>query len=271
MRIAAWLVLTLAALPAAETPDVREIVRRAAREYERAVHEADAYSYRERMVIRDLDGDGNVKSEEIKTHEYTMIEGSPYRRLLLQNDKPVSPEEAKGQAEALDKTREARRQEPAEVRRKRIREYEERRDRNLPAVREVPDAFNFHLAGTETIDGRPAWVIEGTPRDGYHPKDRRAKLFTGLKGKVWIDQADYQVVKAEGELIEPVYFALFLVRIGKGAWVKVEQTRVAEGLWLPKRIDYQVSARIGFIKSMNEARFASYSAYQKQQTAAPLQ
>jgi len=271
MRALLCLSFVLASLHAANPPDAVEIVRRAAKEYERAVHAVEAYSYRERMVIRDLDGDGRLKSEEIKTHEYTMIEGSPYRRLIMQNDKPVSPEEAKGQTEALEKTRVARREESPEERRKRIKEYQERRDRNLPAVREVPDAFVFRLAGVETIEGRPAWVIEGTPRKGYDPKDRRARLFTGLKGKVWIDQADYQVVKAEGELIEPVNFALFLVRIAKGAWVKVEQTRVAEGLWLPRRIDYQVSARIALIKAFNEARFASYSDYTKQVAAASLQ
>ena len=37
------------------------------------------------------------------------------------------------------------------------------------ALKELPDAFTFKLAGEEAINGGDAYVIEGMPKPGYRP------------------------------------------------------------------------------------------------------
>lgn len=50
--------------------------------------------------------------------------------------------------------------------------------------------YEFRMAGTASLDGRMAYAIEVVP------KRHEERLF---KGRIWIDAADYALVRAEGE------------------------------------------------------------------------
>ena len=104
------------------------------------------------------------------------------------------------------------------------------------------------MIGEEVVNGRPAWVMAFTPRPGYHPKDRRAKIFPHLKGKIWIDKADYGWARAEAELYETFAFGWILVRVGKGSRAMVEQVRTPAGVWAQSAIKVNADARIGLFK-----------------------
>jgi hypothetical protein len=257
-------VLLIATLGFAFATDIdpREIVRRSVNANEGENEKlARNYNFQERVETRRLRRDGGVKSTSSKIHEILMLEGSPHRLLLAHDDEPLPPQEQRAQQESLKKAIEARRKESEHERAKRLREYKKRRDKYRKAIREIPDAFNLRLVGEETIDSRPAYVIEATPRRGYQPIDRYSRLFTQLKGKLWIDKADYHWVRAEAELLDTVSFAWILVRIGKGARVKIEQTRVNDEVWLPRRLWFVVSLRIGLIKVSHieqETRYKSH-------------
>ena len=58
-----------------------------------------------------------------------------------------------------------------------------------PKTRMVPENYEFHLVGTEYLQGRPAYVIDAVPRrsDKY--------LF---RGRVWVDAEDFAVARVEG-------------------------------------------------------------------------
>jgi hypothetical protein len=43
-------------------------------------------------------------------------------------------------------------------------------------VREVAEAYNFKLVGTELVGGREAWVIDGEPRPGFVPHMKESKV-----------------------------------------------------------------------------------------------
>ncbi|HVO59570.1 MAG TPA: hypothetical protein VMT53_01475 [Terriglobales bacterium] len=59
-----------------------------------------------------------------------------------------------------------------------------------PKTRMVPGNYEFHLVGTEYLQGRPAYVIDAVPRrsDKY--------LF---RGRVWVDEQDFAVARVEGQ------------------------------------------------------------------------
>jgi hypothetical protein len=244
--------------------DPREIVRRSVAAEEAADEKlADSYAYLERVETRQLAGDGSVKSVSSKTHEVMVIEGSLYRRLVTRDDEPLSIEEQRDQEEGLRKTIESRRDESASERAKRLEEYEKRRHKYRKAIREIPDAFIFRLAGEEMVNARPAYIIEVTPCPGYRPVDRYSKLFTELKGTLWIDKKDYRWVRVDAGLVDTVAFGWILVRIGKGARVKLQRERVNGEVWLPSRMWFLVSLRIGLIKGYHVEQETTFNRYRK--------
>jgi hypothetical protein len=205
-------------------------------------------NYREKVETVYLGSDGNPQKTESTVHEVIWLEGSPYRRVIEKNGQPLSAEEEKFEADKLKAVTGERKAETPEMRQRRIAEANKALDKNRPALREVPEAFNFKVIGEETVRGRPAWILEFTPRQGYQPQDRRAKIFPHLKGKIWIDKADYAWVRAEGELYETFAFGWILVRVAKGARASVEQVRTPEGVWAQSAIKVSADARIGLLK-----------------------
>src|SRR5262245_29842339 len=102
--------------------DAREIIRQAV-ERDRGISErARNYTFLQRQEVRKLDGSGKAKETEILTHEVTLLEGSPYYRLVARNDQPLSPAEQKQEDEKLRQNNEARRKETPEQRERRVAE-----------------------------------------------------------------------------------------------------------------------------------------------------
>ncbi len=99
-----------------------------------------------------------------------MEDGSPYRRLVARGDQPLATVEQQSEKARLAASIEERRRETTEQRQLRIAEWESRRRKQREPMQEVPDAFDFHLAGEQTLDAGEAYVIDATPRPGYHPK-----------------------------------------------------------------------------------------------------
>ena len=221
------------------------------------------YTFLERAETRELDSDAQVKTRKILLYDVTMLEGSPYRRLVGKDDHALTPEEERIEQKKLQESIAQRQKETPAERAKRIADWEKRRQREREPLDEVPDAFNFHLAGETRIDGRDAWIIEGTPRPGYHARSTLAKLFPKFRGKLWIDKADYQWVKTEAEVTDNISWGLFVARLSKGARLDVEMTRVNDEVWLPKRIEAKVAARVALVKKYRIESDTSFSNYRK--------
>jgi len=54
---------------------------------------------------------------------------------------------------------------------------------------------------------------------------------------------------------------LFLVRLLGGSQIKMEQTRVNDGIWMPERVEVQAVAKIFFVKNLSINRVMIYSDY----------
>ena len=249
------------ALAAAQDP--REIVRRSVQLMDHNLAIARNYTFLERSETRELDSAAQVKTRKILLYDVTMLEGSPYRRLVGKDDHGLSPEEERIEQKKLaDSIAQRRKETPAE-RARRIADWEKKRQREREPLDEVPDAFNFRIAGEAQIDGRGAWVIEGTPRPGYHARTSLARLFSKFRGKLWIDKADYQWVKTEAEVTDNISWGLFIARLSKGARLDVQMTRVNDEVWLPKHIQAKASARLALVKKYNIETDTSFSNYRK--------
>jgi hypothetical protein len=247
----------------AAAQDPREIVRRSVQLMDRNLALARNYTFLERSESRELDSGAHVKTHKILTYDVTMLEGSPYRRLVAKDDHRLSPEEERIEQKKLDDSIAQRRKETPAERARRIADWEKKRQREREPLDEVPDAFNFRIAGEAQIDGRDAWIIEGTPRPGYRARSTLAKLFPKFRGKLWIDKADYQWVKTDAEVTDNISWGLFVARLSKGAHLDVQMTRVNDEVWLPKRIEAKASARLALVKKYNIESDTSFSNYRK--------
>lgn len=250
----------------ATAQDPREIVRRSVLLLDHNLAIARNYTFLERADTRELDADAHVKNRKLRLYDVTLLEGSPYRRLVGKDDHPVSPDEERIEAKKLQDSIDQRRKETPGQRAKRIAEWEKRRKQEREPLLEIPDAFDFRLAGEEPLEGRPAWVIEATPRAGYRARTNIGKLFPKFRGKLWIDKADNQWAKTSAEVTGNIWFGLLLARLSKGGRLEVEMTRVNDEVWLPKRIEARAAARVALVKTLRIESETTYSNYRKFQS-----
>jgi len=220
------------------------------------------YTYVQREETRELDRSGKVTRTESKTTEVLMLGGRPYHHLIARNDQPLSTEEKRKGQERMDQAL-ARRQNPSEKEKEKL---EKNRAEDRKFLRELPDAFTFRLLGEENVSGHRAWVISADPRPDFHAKDTASKILTKVRGKVWIDQAEYQWVKAEAEVLDTISFGFALFRLAPGGRMSFEQSRINQEVWLPSYLHFRADARLGYVKKMRAEVEVTYRDYKKFQT-----
>jgi hypothetical protein len=228
------------------------------------LQEADArlgeYGYDRFSVRRELDSSGAVKSERtiLARRAYFEADDLWVTRQVERNGKPVSEEE-------LQRNLESARQRAAELKamspEERAKLNAKSRDENA-WLKEFPQALEFRKTGEETIDGRPAIVLEFSPRPGYKASNLRARVFSRVRGKMWIDSADSQLVRAEAEVFENVNIGWGVVgRVQKGTRFHLERRKIEDGSWLPQLQTIRFAARVLVFKSLAQEETTRYSQY----------
>src|SRR5580698_1939938 len=127
MRILLFAACCALSLAAAEDP--KEIVRRALQRDAHNDEIARQYTFLQRNDVRTLDGAGKLKHRDLQTIDVTLLEGSPYHRLVQRDDKPLSPAEEKKQQEQLKASIDQRHKETPAQRQQRIADWERKRMR----------------------------------------------------------------------------------------------------------------------------------------------
>ena len=255
------LIVCLPAILGAQDP--REIVRRSVEIDRKNLEMARSYTYLERQEVRELDGSGKIKNTEVQTSDVTLLEGSPYRRLVARNDHPLSPKEQQREEDKLRKSVEERRKETEEERERRIADWERRRQRQRDPLKEQPDAFDFRLAGEEALASGEVYVIDAMPKPGYKPQLPSAAYFPKVKARLWIDKNDYHWARIDVETLDTISFGGFLVRLAKGSRLVIEQAHVNQEVWLPKSVTLRASARVALIMNVRRELIMTFSDYKK--------
>ncbi|MDQ6707545.1 MAG: outer membrane lipoprotein-sorting protein, partial [Acidobacteriota bacterium] len=221
------------------------------------------YAFSNRTEERELDANGKVTSIQSKTYEAILIEGRPARKLVARNDKPLSAEERNKEQDRLNKISEERKRETAPQREKRLASARQEHEKQKEFNREILNAFDFHLAGEDRVDGRETWILEATPHPGYQAKDLNTQMLAHMKGKLWVDKQDYGWAKIDAEATDTISFGLVLARMDKGARFFFEQTWINNEVWLPRLNQIRASARIGLIKKIQVDRETTFQNYRK--------
>ncbi len=228
------------------------------------------YTYLEHDVDNHLDGKGQTRSVEKKSFEILEIYGEQVRRLTEKDGQPLNANEAQKEDDKVQKIIDKRRNESEEERKKREAKEEKDREDGRAFVRDIADAYNFTLVGTETLGGREVYVIDGQPRPGFVPRAKDAKYLSKFRGRVWIDKSDLQLAKLDVECLDTVSWGLFLARFHKGSRFMLEQTRVNDEVWLPLHVTYKIDARLGLVKGIDVEGDQTFSDYKKFRTSSRI-
>jgi len=251
---------------AAQAPDANELIRRSVIAIEADWNQAPNYTFVERDVESKKD-----RPPTVKVYQVLMIEGSPYNRLVAVNDQPLGRTEQAVERQKLDFETARREHESPRERNKRMAKYLKERNQNQAMLKAMVDAFDFQVVGEETVNGHSCWVLDAKNKPGYQPTNRETKVLAGMKGKLWIDQGQYQWVRVKAEVIRPVSFYGFFAKVGPGTNFVLEQEPVADNIWLPKRFSMRVKASaLGMINenSSEDETYADYKPVIKGATAA---
>src|SRR5579863_935580 len=148
------------------------------------------YTYKQREEEQDLNGKGEVKSTHSTTSEVLMLYGSEVDRVIAKDDKALSAKDAAKEDKRIQKIIDEREHESDSQRKKRLEKEEKDQEESRQWVREIKDAYNFTSAGVENVDGREAYVIDGTPRPGFQPHLKYANYLSKFRFRAWIDKQD---------------------------------------------------------------------------------
>jgi outer membrane lipoprotein-sorting protein len=106
-------------------------------------------------------------------------------------------------------------------------EKEASQDKSSTALNEAN--YNFSLLGTDTVDGRPAYILHEDPL-------KEGKFLS--RGKIWIDAEDFAIVKMETEPAKNPSFWISHTSINSSS-VKTD------GFWLLGKTRSETRVRIG--------------------------
>jgi hypothetical protein len=269
-RSSAKLDLTPDANGALSQQQMQELFRVVAAKDEENDKRLRDYTYIERDERHKLDGKGQEKSTEAKTYEVMELYGEQVQRLIEKDDQPLSEKDKAKEEEKLQTIIDKRKNESEEERKKREEKEEKDRENGRKFVREIADAYNFKLVGTELVGGREAWVIDGEPRPGYEPHMKEAKFLPKFHGRVWIDKDDLQLAKMDVEAIDTISVGLVVARIHKGTRVMLEQTRVNDEAWLPRHLTFKLDARVALLKGYKMDGEQTFRDYKKFRASARI-
>ncbi|MBV9268209.1 MAG: hypothetical protein JO061_18720 [Acidobacteriaceae bacterium] len=235
------------------TPDVQDIIKKSVEANQRDYEADPKYNYKER------DRDGN----QTKTYQITMIEGTPYQRLIAINGKPLPKDQADAEMKKQEQAAEQRKSESAADRQKRIQKFQRDRERDHNMMDQLTVAFNFTLVGQHRVRGYSVWALKATPKPGYNPPNRDTQVLTGMQGELWINQKNYQWVRVTAEVMHPVSIEGFLARVEPGTRFELTKAPVGDGsVWLAAHFTERASAKVLGVFSHHEQEDNTFFDYE---------
>ena len=221
-----------------------------------------------------LGKDSEPLQSESHTFEVTPLEDGDYRRLIKKNGQPLSEKEARKEQEKLDQSIRKHSLLSKSEREKLEKKRNERRRKEEQLWDEGLKAFDLALSGEENLEGRRTLIFIVTPRAGYIPGDSDLKILKIIKGKIWVDESEAQIHRAEIEFIEDFKLgAGFLAKVNRGSTLKVWQRKVNDEAWFPHHSEVVANGRVLVFKGFNlkfVSDFANYRKFETQVNIVPV-
>jgi hypothetical protein len=239
-----------------ESLDVRALLREVGRNQEVVEKRVSEYAFMRKETDREISSKGEIKKETTKVYEvFPMANRAPIMRLISEDGVSLSAERAAKEAkrvteEFLKAERDRNKNEQRVERRRAERQRREAAKGKAegdddPEVSQFLKICEFISPRRERFRDRNAVVFDFRPRPGFKPGNREESLISKLVGVVWIDPIDKQVMRLEARLAESFKMAGgLLLSLRPGAGFVMEQTRMEEGVWLPRLAQVNLSVKV---------------------------
>jgi hypothetical protein len=236
--------------------DVVALLREVSRNQDELEKRFTEYSFVQKETNREITSKGELKKETTKVFEvFPIANREPVMKLISENGVTLSGERAEKEQKRVeeeflkaerDKDKDAQKaaKDRAERDRKKAARAEQGEDDDVE-ISQFLKVHEFISPRRERFRDRDAVVFDFRVRPGFKPGNRQESLISKLVGVVWIDPEDKQVMRLEARLAEGFKMAGgLLVNLRPGAAFMMEQTRVADRLWLPRMAQMNLSVKV---------------------------
>jgi len=145
------------------------------------------YSYTKQVVVEDLDNQGRVMETKEKLFRFSSGLGSLQQ--IKVNGHAVGAERIKKEEERVA-------QQSSQLVDSKSSKRDDHWEKYLTS--DLLAKYQFRLVDRKLVHGRPAYVIAFQPRSGTLPVRQMAdRLLNQLAGRVWIDEQEFEIARAE--------------------------------------------------------------------------
>lgn len=124
------------------------------------------------------------------------------------------------------------------------RKKKKRKNPKLELSEELINRFQFDLVDREIVDGRPTFHLTFAPKTRDLPVNQlQDYLLNKAIGSIWVDESEFEIVRADVRLGTPVSVAGGLVGAVQRFHYILERVCLEPGVWLVKKTDLTIRAR----------------------------
>ena len=193
-----------------------------------------AYTYAIDYRNRNYTLHGKLLTDYSAKYEIIFVGDLPYRHQIEEDRKPLSGREAADEARRFDEAFAERSHMSLDQKRDYLR-----RPWNVDVpLPQLPTLFVNSIVGEDSVDGRPAIVVESLPRADAQPADEEEQRALHKKVKLWIDRDDLIVSRLEATLVADD------AAMKPGTVARIEFMR-KDGVWLPTQSDVRFETSAG--------------------------
>ena len=227
---------------------VRSMVDRQ-RSFEKAI---DQYTYDVVSTRLKLDGDGRVKESRVRQYQVFFTNGRAMRKLVGEDGRPLPPDKAAKEDErVLKEARSARGEDRSQT----------EKDDHVIRLSEVLDRFDFTAVRREPMGDRSTVVVAFQALPGSW-KLKHDNVLRALEGRLWIDEAERAVVRAELSNNQKVKFGGGLLASVSSFGYTVDFVPV-DDIWLPRRSEGSAAGRLMLVKGFRYRLREEFSNYRR--------
>ena len=243
-------------LPELTAPQIIEKAHEAAKR--NGMGEA-VFSFLRRATIEDLDSQGKIRKGYTKT--YRAYTDRREQELIRVDGKPASHRQV---AREQARNRERQRRYLARKKSGNTNKSENLVTRNVELYQEK---FIPILVGVESLNARPAYVIQLRPNTDHKLKSKTVNRFMNqFDAKLWVDKDEFHIARIDAILKKPVTFLGGLVGAVNAINISISEKRLASDAWVDEIVSANFDARM-FWKTY---RFRMKSESSNFESATPL-
>ena len=218
--IVPWLLVTRAATASTNSlPDSDFIVERFIERLKagNSKQSTNHYQYHRYTLFQELNRHGETNKNHLLTHLVVVQNGDEKATLEKVDNRTPTHKELKADAEdnapPSDKDRKGHQDEETDG-----------------ITEEVVRCFHYQVVGTEMCQGRNAYCVVFQPIKGKK-LSKSQKYLSALAGKAWVDSSDYEPIKIEAQLKEPIELLGGIAGAIKHFEILIQRRRLNETIW----------------------------------------